>query len=246
MPKYTGKQAREIIKNLTPRDIRALSREELVSLAKAGQNEIRNDQRRFTKAGVLKGAFALKAFKKATTEHDVTYSYYSIKERKNITKTKYIKPEVTYMARINENKSNAGLEMYLNKLRNYFNDTTLTNTVEGIRKHQRYVLFYMGGGEIIEGENGIPIDYIPKENFSDDEVEKFYDIYEATRNRFGSDFSVSYEAIRDAIIFNFRNGNDNIPSFRNMSAEEAAEWLFNNPDYVTDPSGTFGKDDAFR
>lgn len=245
IPKYSGKQAREIIKNLTPKETASLTWEELVGLARAGQREIRNDIKRFRKAGVERGAFAIRAFRRATTEHDVTYSYYSIKERKYITKTKRIKPEITYMARINEKRSNTGLELYINKLQSYFSDSTGTNTIEGIKKNQRYIRFYMGGGEIIEDENGIPIDYIPKENFSDEEVDHFYDIYQAAKEMFGSDFAAKYQSIRDAIVYAFRNSGEGIPDFRDMTAQKAAEWLFENPNFVEDPSGTIGKDDAF-
>lgn len=241
--KYTAKQARNIIKNLTPKDIKNLNWQELVALATAGQREIRNDIRRFQKAGVSSGAYALNAFKRATTPHTVKYSYYSIKERKVIKKEKEIVPEVRYMARINEKKSTTGLEIYLNKLQNYFSDDTKTNTIEGIKRHQRYVRFFMGGGEVVEDENGLPIDYIPEENFTQEEVDRFYAIYEASKERFGKDFSVRYESIRDAIVFIMRNKNDD---FRDKSAEEVADWLLDNPNFITDPSGIFGGDDSMK
>ena len=236
-----GKIARQIIANLSAQEMREMNHDELIELAKAGQNEIRNDIRRFKKAGVSAGAFALQAFKRSTTEHDYTYSYYSIKERKEVTRTKHIEPEVSYMARINKNKSEAGLKAYILRMKSYFGDSK-TNTVEGINKHQRYIRFYMGGGEIIEDEEGTPVDYVPAENFSDEDVAKFYEIYNAARKEYGSEFSKFYQSIRDAIVYNFRNGGD----FKTMSKKDVVSFLIDNPDYVADPSGTIGRDDALK
>ena len=231
-----------MLANLTAKDIKNMSHEELVELARAGQNEIRNDIRRFTKAGVMPGAFALDAFKKSTTEHDYKYSYYSIKERKEIEKTVHVKPEISYMARITSKRTNEGLTQYLYKLQNYFSHNTKTNTVEGILKHQRYIRFYMGGGEIIEDENGKAVDWAPTENFSDEDVKKFYDIYNEARKVYGKEFAAFYQSIRDAIVYNF-TGEGN---FKTMDSKEAAQFLKNNPNYVSDPSGTVGRDDVMK
>lgn len=240
----SGKAAREKIKNITTRDIVNMTHAELVSLARAAQNEIRNDIRRFKKADVLHGAYALNAFKESTTPHTYTYSYYSIKEKATVTKTLHINPEVRYMSNINEKKSAKGLAEYIYRARAYFSDETKTNTVEGINKHQRYIRFYMGGGRAIYDESGKAVDWIPSENFTDEEVKKFYDIYNAARKHFGSDFSLVYQAARDAIVYNMRNGG--VVNFNHMSADEAAAWLDKNRWYIDDPSGTFQRGSVFE
>lgn len=240
----SGKAAREMLKGMTARDIKKMSHGELVSLAKAAQNEIRADIRRFKKAGVFGGAFALNAFKESTTPHDYKYTYYSVKEKKNITKVVHVNPGVRYMSRINANKSASDLAQYLYRAQSYFSDDTRTNTVEGISKHQRYLRFYMGGGRAIYDESGKAVDWIPSEMFTDEEVKKFYDIYNAARKAFGGDFSNLYQAVRDAIVYNMRNGGD--VNFNHMSADEAGEWLNKNRWYVDDPSGVFQRGSVFE
>ena len=239
--RYTGKEAREIIKNMSAGEIKKLSWDDMIDLAKAGQNEVRNDMRRFRKAGVERGAFAFMKFKDATSPHDYTYTYYSIKEHKDIEKTVHVDPGVRFMSRINERKSASDLAIYLMRLDNYFNAETAT--VEGIDRHDRYIRYFMGGGDAITDENGKAVDWIPREDFSEEDVAAFYKMYDAARREYGREFAAFYQSIRDAIVYNMRNGGEN--NFRTMTPEEVAKFLHNNPDYVDDPSETLGKDDAF-
>lgn len=241
--RISGKAARERLKTMSAHDIKNMTHGELVTLARAAQNEIRADIRRFKKAGVLSGAFALNAFKEATTPHDYSYSYYSVKEKKKITKTVHVNPGVRYMSRINEKKSASDLAEYLYRAQSYFADETRTNTVEGINKHQRYIRFYMGGGRAIYDNSGKAVDWIPSEMFTDDEVKKFYEIYNSARKQFGGDFSNLYQSVRDAIVYNMRNGGE--VNFNRMSPEEAGEWLNKNRWYIDDPSETFQGRDVF-
>ena len=246
----SGSEARKILASLTPSKLRYMPDDELIRLLRAGQNEIRNDIRRFKKAGV--SSPAIRVFKEQTHEHKYETFVPSLKRPgEKIKKIVVVKPEILTFSKINVTKSRGGLEQYASKLASYFNPSTVTNTVEGIQRNNRYVLYHMFGGRVIYGDSDNSThatDWIPAKETSQENIDKWFSIYNAYRKHYGDAYAAMYKELARSLTYNLENGfttpDGTVIDLFTMSPDEAAEWLSKHGEFIDDPSGTVSGDDA--